>query len=116
MTSVSWNSNGLIINNGKILTTREKGRKLCLLPGGGVEENETPKQALIRELKEELGIEASGRDLEPWGEYSAAATGRKTVRKVHLFFIEKWAGTPHPQGEVKELVWLDRQNSSTLNL
>lgn len=34
-------------------------------PGGKLEENETPEAALIREIKEELGIEIKYKDLKP---------------------------------------------------
>ena len=53
---------GVIIQKGKILITRRKeGVPHALLwefPGGKVKEGEEPRQALQRELKEELGVEA----------------------------------------------------------
>lgn len=47
---------------GIILIKRQKGygdEKIIYytVPGGGIEENEEPKEAVIREAKEELGIE-----------------------------------------------------------
>lgn len=44
----------VIHNDGKILLL-DNG----LLPGGGVDENETPQQAITRELQEELGASVS---------------------------------------------------------
>ena len=37
----------------------EPGKGEWALPGGFVEEDETPKEAVLREIKEELGVEAS---------------------------------------------------------
>ena len=116
MASVSYNSNGVVIKDGKLLTTREKNRKLCLLPGGGIERGETPKLALVRELKEELGIHVDENDLESWGEFSAPSSGRRTVRKTQLFLVKTWIGNPQPRGEVAELVWMDGHIASSLSL
>ena len=49
-------SYGLIIKNQKILVCNENINNFSAtkFPGGGVEKNESPENALIREIKEEL--------------------------------------------------------------
>ena len=112
----SLNANAVIIENKKLLTTRERGRKLCLMPGGGIETGETPKQTLIRELNEELGISVNQNNLEFIGEFSAPATGRKTVRKTHLFLVKDHVGNIHPQNEIAEVKWISTKDLPKLSL
>jgi A/G-specific adenine glycosylase len=54
---------GVIINDGKVLITKRLPNKLLggmwEFPGGKVENGETHQMALMRELREELGIETS---------------------------------------------------------
>jgi len=67
---------GLIIRNKKVLVCNEKINNFnaTKFPGGGVEKNETPEDALIREIKEELSLECTiklllhspGTLLSPW--------------------------------------------------
>lgn len=50
----------VIIQNNHVLMVRQyvqRGDIVWNFPGGGIEENETPKDACIREVKEETGIE-----------------------------------------------------------
>lgn len=42
----------------KVLLCHRRDYDLWNLPGGGVEQNETPWQAVLREIKEETGLEA----------------------------------------------------------
>ncbi len=45
-----------IFYKGKLLLIRNTYRKGWTLPGGGVKKDESPEQAAIRELREEVGI------------------------------------------------------------
>lgn len=47
---------GIIMKNSKILLIYSEKNGDYKLPGGGIEEGETPKEALIREVQEEAGI------------------------------------------------------------
>ena len=49
----------IIVKDGKILMEKMHffERDFCSLPGGGIEEGETPEQAILRELKEETGLD-----------------------------------------------------------
>jgi ADP-ribose pyrophosphatase YjhB (NUDIX family) len=49
---------GVCVQEGKILLCRAKGGSTTYLPGGHVEFGETGRQALVREVKEEMGVDA----------------------------------------------------------
>ncbi len=49
-------SRAIIVQNGKILLTHELNSGWWLLPGGGIEEGETPEICVIREVEEETGF------------------------------------------------------------
>ena len=49
---------GVCVRGGKLLLCRAKGGATTYLPGGHIEFGETGRQALVREVKEELGLDA----------------------------------------------------------
>jgi 8-oxo-dGTP pyrophosphatase MutT (NUDIX family) len=47
---------GVCVKDGKLLLCRAKGGKSTYLPGGHIEFGETGREALVREVHEELGV------------------------------------------------------------
>lgn len=98
---------GIIIQDRKLLLTRTGGMDFFIAPGGKIEPGETAKQALVRELQEELGIVVDEADLEPFGEYTAEAASNKG-KTVHMqaFSVKKYTSTITASAEIEELQWL----------
>ena len=54
--NITCRAAAFIINNGKLLFAKHASLPLYYVVGGGIEENETSEQAVIREIFEETGL------------------------------------------------------------
>ena len=97
----------LIDADGRVLLAqRPEGKSMAGLwefPGGKVEPGETPEAALIRELREELGIDTWASCLAPLTFASHAYDSFHLL--MPLFACRKWQGIVAPQ-EGQKLVWV----------
>ena len=50
---------GVCVRDGRLLLCRAKGGSSTYLPGGHIEFGETGREALVREMKEETGLDAT---------------------------------------------------------
>jgi 8-oxo-dGTP diphosphatase len=97
----------LIDPEGRILLAqRPPGKSLAGLwefPGGKVEPGETPEAALIRELKEEIGIDTWSSCLAPLTFASHSYPDFHLL--MPLFACRRWDGIPSPR-EGQTLAWV----------
>lgn len=100
----------------KLLIDKPRKRKTYQMIGGGVEENETPLEAAIRECKEELGNKAifDESKLTLVMDFDEIATS-DGVTKIHFYvfqydgFLE---GDLTTSDEIEDFLWYDSTHSN----
>jgi 8-oxo-dGTP pyrophosphatase MutT (NUDIX family) len=103
---------GILIQNRKFLVSRSKGKNFFISPGGKLLEGESPEDALIRELQEELAITVAPADLGTFGVfYAPAAEQEDRLLRMDVFVVNQWDGEVRPSSEIEEILWID--SSST---
>lgn len=104
----------LIDADGRVLLAqRPEGKSMAGLwefPGGKVEPDETPEAALIRELREELGIETWKSCLAPLTFASHAYADFHLL--MPLFACRRWDGVVQGR-EGQALAWVRPENMRT---
>lgn len=105
----------VLVRDNKVLAEKRKLTKKVVpgaiaLPGGHMEEGESPEDALLRELREELGIVANDTT------YICTLLHRsQEFRKIHYFAVHQWEGDI-TNNEAEALLWIPLNELDTLGL
>ncbi|TRV78596.1 NUDIX domain-containing protein [Streptomyces sp. 130] len=105
--SVGWIS----CEGGRLLVVRTKGRDAFYLPGGKLEPGESPEEALVREVREELGLKLQSSTLVHFGTVSAPAHAQPGVQLSMRCFTGEADGVPQVGGEIAEMGWVSKEQS-----
>lgn len=94
----------LVIQNRKLLLAFSKNKQCFYLPGGKVDAGETARQALCREIEEELNLSLNEDELVYYTHISAPAYGENNglIMEQDCFLLNKIV-EPVPSAEVGEV-------------
>jgi 8-oxo-dGTP diphosphatase len=104
---IAW----LHLEEGKLLSTRSRGKDRYYIPGGKREAGETDTQTLLREIKEELTVDLEPTSLTYAGTFEAPAHGHAPDVLVRMTcYRAHYVGHLQPAAEIEEVAWLTYQH------
>ncbi|WP_049573188.1 NUDIX domain-containing protein [Nonomuraea sp. SBT364] len=114
--------NGCVFDgSGRLLVARHGDIGLWATPGGGVDPDERPEDAVVRELREELGIEVEVRGLI--GAYGGPdfrtlyPNGHQVAYVIITYACAIVSGTPTPDGdEINDARWVTEPELAGLEM
>lgn len=101
--AVSW----VYLKDRRILGSRSEGKNVYYIPGGKRLPEESEAAAVIREIREEMGVSLKPDSIELLGIFEAQADGQPPGILVRLScYTGEYTGTLKPSSEIREIVWL----------
>jgi 8-oxo-dGTP diphosphatase len=101
----------IILENGKILSTKSIGKNKYYIPGGKREQNETDHQTLVREIKEELSVDVLQETISFVGTFIAQSDGdREGINVKMTCYKADYTGVLQKNNEIEEIRWLSYQD------
>jgi len=96
----------LIDPQGRTLLVRKRGTQAFMQPGGKIDAGESPVEALVRELHEELGLRIDPAQAVHMGAFSAPAANEPGFEVHAELFRVDTAEAVVPAAEIEEVVWV----------
>ena len=96
----------ILDERGRTLLVRKRGTRAFMQAGGKVAPDETPAQALAREIREELDCGLAGPP-RPLGRFHAPAANEPGRNVEAELFAVELDGEICPAGEIEDAIWHD---------
>ena len=114
---------GIIMKNGQVLACQRKGTVRYPLkwefPGGKIEQNETPEEALVRELREELSIEAALEKeffRQDWVYPDSAGAARNDGTFRVFYFLVRWFKGEPVNRTFEQILWVSPSELQAMDI
>ncbi len=109
---IAW----IYTKEGRILSTRSKGKDKYYIPGGKREQGESDLQTLAREIKEELSVAILEPTVSYLGTYQAQAHGHAEGILVQMTcYTAEYEGELKADSEIAEIVWLTTEDMEDIS-
>ncbi|UVK57122.1 NUDIX domain-containing protein [Mesorhizobium sp. AR02] len=102
--------------SGRLLLVRKRGTSAFMQPGGKIEPHEEPVDALVRELREELGLVIDPTTATPLGLFLAKAANEPDSTVEAELFTVSIEADPVTAAEIEEMIWLDPGSAHDIEL
>ena len=112
---------GVCVKDGKVLLCYPKDRSYSYLPGGHIEFGETGREALVREMKEETGLDATAGDLLGVVESSFVQKGERhcEINLIYKMSLVSSLSSSSPLSALEDWIcfdWVDCDKIDSANL
>lgn len=106
----------ILRDDGATLLVRKRGTSAFMQPGGKIDGDETPVNALRRELFEELALHIQPQDAEYLGRFSAPAANEPGCLVTAEMFRVQINAEVEAQAEIEEFRWVYPGSQNELEL
>jgi 8-oxo-dGTP diphosphatase len=106
----------LVGPDSRTLLVRKRGTEAFMQPGGKIEPGEPAERALVRELKEELGLDVEPALLTFLGEFTAPAVHEPEFEVICQLFQVHSSETVVPAAEIEQVIWIGADTHPDLPL
>jgi 8-oxo-dGTP pyrophosphatase MutT (NUDIX family) len=106
----------IIDASGRWLLVRKRGTSAFMQAGGKIEPGEHPREAVVREVGEELAVVVGPDQVRDLGRRDAAAANEPGHRlEAHVFAVDGVTGVV-ATAEIAEAVWVTPEEAARLRL
>lgn len=107
-----FSAGGIVFKGGKVLLTKHSQNHHWSFPKGLIDPPQTSKEAAIREVKEEGGVEAEIVEKVGYSKYVYSLHGEKIFKVVTYFLMKYKSGDPKDHDwEVEEAGWYEIEDA-----
>jgi len=112
-----FSAGGIVFNKGQVLLIKvaamqDSTTKYWEFPKGHIDPGESSKDAVVREIKEETGVQAEILEKIGDSKYTFTFKGEKIFKVVVFFLMKYLSGEIRPNdGEIEEVKWFDPEEA-----